>query len=716
MPPSRIIRQRDFSGGELSDTAKRRDDLEQMRASGRQMRNWRCEALGNLRDRPGRIAQFTQTGRTQTILLPGEIKFRISFGNGTIVIRNPSTGAVVGSASGYPWTSATVGQISFAVINRDVLICFPGSVPKVARRDPASGAWSFFDFGFAVGYQGELRAPFYRFPETIGITLRPSARTGTIQLYASAPLFVSGHIGCNFRFKGYQVQVTAITSSTQATANVLQPLPPAQILTVASIDGFFVGQVIAGNKSNATGEVTATSGSTVTVQLKSIYTGFEAGETIVSPTSRTTINTGGVASTTLQASVDWDEQAASNYRGWPRGCLYDRSRLAMFDMPQVPEGIIWSSISAYADFYVGADASNAIFELVPGRKHVLYMLGGPDQFVFTDGGVYYIPISESNPLKPGSVSFVRITSDGAGVVQPVETADGLLFCNAGLSRIIAIVQTGTVTKPYSARDITQFCSHLIKSPVCMAAATGDGDFPERYVYVVNADGTLAVGRLTSSEKWVGFVPWDGAGIVKWASATGAEVLFTTNYVGTATQSIVEILSDNYDLDCSVTLNSVVSTLAPGIGQGPLWFWAGASVDLIDSGRDLGRRSVDTNGNIVTLLNDDFSSATITAGRGWTSTFEPWVPHVQEGRDFGQTLRRRKLSNGAVAVEHSVGFDWGGRTIPAYNWGEDGGLAPVEREQTYKFKSLGRSVDPRAVLSKDRPGSIKIVEVSLEVTI
>lgn len=710
---SSMIRQRDFSGGELGENMKRRDDAEQTRASGRKMRNWRIEASGNIVDRPGHTALFPQAGRTQTILMPGDVRFRLSFGAGSISIRD-AAGSVVSYAAGYPWTLSTVGRISFAVINRDILICYPGSVPQVIRRNTATGVWTFFAFTFATGYQGEIKAPFYRFPETLGITILPSARSGSITLTASVALFAAGMVGTTIRYKSCQILITAVASSTIATGTVLQQLPPAQTLTASSTDGFFVGQVVTGQTSNATGEVTATTSTTVTVQLKSIYTGFTSAEVVVSPTSRATLT--GVATAVLQASVDWDEQAASSYRGWPGACLYDRSRLAMFDLPQVPEGIIWSAVSAYADFNVGADAGNAIFELVPGRKHVLYMLGGPDQFVFTDSSVYYIPISTSSPLKPGSVEFVSITSDGCGTVVPVSTGDSLLFSNTGRSRITAIMQTGQVTRPYLVQDVTEFCSHLIKSPICIATTTGDGDYPERYVYVVNSDGTMAVGRVTSSKKWVGWTPWDGAGLFRWASGLGAEMVVNVDYVGTGTVSLVESITDTQDMDGVVTLNSVIAPLAPANGYGPLWFWAGSTVDFTDGGRDIGNRSVDALGNIVALLGDDFTSPTIKAGRSWTSEFEPFVPHAVEGKNLGQTQRVRKLKQAAVAVLHSTGFEWGGRTIPAYQWGEEGGNAPTEREATYRFRNLGRSVDPRAVLSKSRPGSLSIVEVSLEVTV
>lgn len=712
MPQSHIVRQVDFSGGELDSTAKRRDDTAQVRAGARQLSNWRLRAAGGPTPRPGRQALFPSSARrTETIRLPGDLTFSLTFGAGTLTIRDAGN-VIVAAQGGYPWSLSSVARISFAVVNRDVLMCFPGMKPKIARRSSA-GAWSFFDFAFDTGYQNELRAPFYRFPETRGITLTPSARSGAITLTASAAVFQPGHVGTVFRYKGCQMTVTAVTSGTVASATVLQQLPPAQTLTVASTDGFFVGQVVTGNTSGATGEVTAVGAGTVTIQLKSIYTGF-AAETIVSPTSRTTVSA--VAAAALQPSVEWDEIAVSDYRGWPAACLFDRSRITFMDLPQIPEGIVWSAIASYGDFYVGSDADKAIFELVPGRARVLAMSGGPDQFVFTDQGVFFVPISDSSPLAPGSVQFVRITSDGAGAVAPVATSEGILYANAALTRVIAIVQTGQQTRPYIAQDTTELCAHLVKQPICLASLAGDLGFPERYAILVNADGTVAVGRFADSgtgKRWVGWVPWSGAGLVRWVSSLAERTLFSVDYVGAATVSLVELLDDSEDMDGVFALNAVPAQLA---GAAPLWMWAGLTIDLVDNGRDLGMRQVDATGHVVKVQGDDFSAATIRVGQAFRAVLEPFVPHVAEGQDLGQTMRRRKLKRAAVTVAHSTGFQWGNRSIPAVAWGEEGGVSPVPREETYRFRSLGSSFDPRDALIVDRPGSIDILEVGLEVTV
>lgn len=708
--PSRMIRQSDFSAGEVIPQMKRRDNQEIQRAGTRQMQNFRIRSTGTPTTRPGRRARFTQVGRTETVLLPGNLRFSISFGAGSLTVRD-STDAVISSNTGYPWATATVGQISFAVVNSDILMCFPGMVPQIARRSTVSGTWSFFAFTFSTGYQGEYKAPFYRFPETYGFTMTPSAASGSITLTTSGAVFYAGHVGAIFRYKQCQIQITAVASTTSATGTVLQSLPPAQILTISTTSGFFVGQIVTGSTTSATGEVTAVGGGTITVQLKNVYSGFSTTETVVSPKSRATISA--VASTGQQPSVEWDEIVMSTYRGWPAACLFDRLRVAFFNIPAIPEGVAWSAIGAYSDFLVGSDATASIFELVPGRVQVLHMAGGADQFVFTNNGVFYIPITEGNPLVPGSVQFVRITPDGSANIRPVATPDGIVYVNSGLNRLIGIIQTGAFTRPYAPQDLTEFSYHMINNPVCLVSQTNDGAFPEHYIYCVMGDGSMIAGMSTSEKKWVGWTPWRGPGLVRWCSSLSGVTLFNVDYIGNATASIVEIQDDTVNMDGQFVLSSRPSGIT---GAGPLSLWAGLTVDLVDNGVDYGTRSVDASGNIVKIMGDDFSSATLVVGQAYQGILEPFVSHAPEGQDVGQTQTYRRLISGAVTVQHSSGFVWLGREIPSIFWGEEGGTAPPMREDTYKCRMLGWSYDPRPKLYVNRPSDIDVLEISLEVSI
>ncbi len=73
---------------------------------------------------------------------------------------------------------------------------------------------------------------------------------------------------------------------------------------------------------------------------------------------------------------------------------------------------------------IGAEKEDAIFEFVPENCLVLDVIGGADEFIFTDKGIFYVPVSTSNPLIPGAIDFKLITDDPSSSIRPVTTTEG----------------------------------------------------------------------------------------------------------------------------------------------------------------------------------------------------------------------------------------------------------------------------------------------------
>jgi hypothetical protein len=357
--------------------------------------------------------------------------------------------------------------------------------------------------------------------------------------------------------------------------------------------------------------------------------------------------------------------------------------------------------------------------------------------VFTDKGVYYIPINEANPLKPGSVVFRLVTPDAGSQVRPLETNEAILYVNAGLQRIVAIVGTGvtTSTKPYYVKDISEYHYTLFNQPKGIAVSNGEGTFPERYVYVVNTDGTMVVGRFepANDKNWVGWLPWSGSGVVNWVSALQSNVIFTSNYG--ANQNIVEAIDDTVYLDSAVAINAVPTGLAAPTAHGPLWWFPNGTVELMDGARPLGTHVVDALGFVQALDGEDLSSLTIVAGQPWTQLLEPFIPLTAGGQNMHQRVSKRRIARAAVSVQHATGFAWvklyagpaGAnlpvpgtmtimRRVPNYNEGDDANLPPPLREVTDTIRPLGRTNDPRIGIYKDTPGPILVLETGMEVSI
>ena len=369
--------------------------------------------------------------------------------------------------------------------------------------------------------------------------------------------------------------------------------------------------------------------------------------------------------------------------------------------------------------------------MVPGAES--------SEFVFCDTKLYYIPISPTNPLKPGSVGFQILSSDGCAQVQPRPVQEIILYANAGRNAVMSIIAPGAYYRPFNTKNLSEFNSHLFNNIQAIAVPTSDSTFIERYAYVLNGDGSIAVGKYTVADGQlkpaIGWGPWSGSAAVSWISAWNADVLFTSGYFGAG---ICEILDDTQYLDCALPVNAAPAAFAPPGGKGPLWFITSKSVTLMDQvTRAMGTYQIDANGFIVPQNNggENLAIASLVAGQPWTMTVEPFADDATPGADMHQRMTLRQISNVAVYVINSTGFMFATlfsakqtptspalgtmmqfRRVPAWNIGDDPTKPPPLRETVESWPPIGSSFDPRVAIIKDSPGPLQILEIAMEITI
>jgi hypothetical protein len=463
-------------------------------------------------------------------------------------------------------------------------------------------------------------------------------------------------------------------------------------------------------------------------------------EVIVGPNQTATVSL--VTFGSPQAIAEWDEQLCSDARGWPQSVFADQDRLGFCNFPAAPTAIAWSATGLPYDFNVGPNPTDAMVEVAPFNSQVLFVVPGPEssEFVFCDRAIFYIAISATNPLKPGSVSFQIVSNDGtAANVQPRAVQEVIIYIDSALVVVRSIVATGAFNRPYETRALSDLHTHLIKSPIAISVPTASIGFPERYGFILNSDGTVAVfkyqqhaGQLQGT---IGWTPWSGRGTVQWIGALGGNVLFSSTY-GSA--SVVEKMDVTQYLDMALPVNNPPAALTPPGGKGPLWFAPSAPVYLLDLGtRQMGFYQVDANGFIIPQFigGENLESSQLVAGHDWTAIFEPFVPDANSGTDVGQRMKRRRVANFAVYAMNSTGFllarlfsgpltrtspalgtIMNNRRVTTYNQDDDATQPPPLREGTERTKPLGRAFDPRVAVIKDTPGPLIIAEVGLEATI
>lgn len=699
-----VIRQRDFSVGEIDPDAIRRDDLPLFKASVRSASNMQFLATGGLERRSGRVFLYSDEGVRDDFRLLPDVLHNITFAHQRATVRNESGTTVATLVA--PWISANIDSLTWVAHDNMVVVCGPSMRPQVIEVNKAALTWSIRDYSFYTGADGKIFAPFHRIASR-STTLRPSATSGNITVTASAPFWNTGHIGNLFRYVQRQFQITGVTSPTVATAKVIETLKPTIRWSVTSIStaDFTIGDQVSTRDTGIEGEVVAIdmANSKIDVMITNRYRYTPNDDRLIGPNADVVIGATSAGNfISPGATTQWDEQFMSDYRGWPRSVTKDAQRIIFTDFEQSKSAIAWSALNDPFDLFIGDDASGAILEMIDADCRVYHVCGGYDQFAITDIGVFYIPISADNPLKPGSVEFRRVYSGEVSNVKPIQVTEGVLFVDATRTGIYSISATGQTARPYAANEVTPFHRHLFHGLKGIAASSGTAKAPSRQIFAINDDGSLVIGQYNVEGQYVGWLPWTGQGEVRSISARLDNVILSTRYnSGGSDINVAERVDPDALFDCMIK-----------VGSTSLAFLAGSTVQVIADGFFMGDTLVGA-GGVVTGF-EAFTNV-------WVGFWYDWhlIPNLQDfegGEAFGQRMRRRKISRVKIKVRDTQEFRIGNRLLAGYEGGDDTALPMPLRTDVYQYRELGRSFDPQYEIKQSIPGKFKLLELTTEVTI
>lgn len=711
--PKGLNAQRDFSAGQLDQETERRDDTDLFKAGCRTLSNAEIMAAGAATRRAGtRHLYEVENGRVIRVRPATDYEFDIVFRDDEFEAINTADGASQ-TVTGCPWGDADLDYLSFAVVDRRIFVAAPGMRTQILRfRD--DDTWSRGNFSFRDGLDDVARMPFYRFGNR-GTRIKVSG-TGavgdTVDIEFDDDVLVAGMVGTVILYGKSQMEILTVTSATTGTAEVLQPLPRVwQVVMKAEFDKdyFRVGDVVEGDVFGAKGQVVGhhATGNAVYVLTFEVDSKFADDEMLIGPnaSAKITDSLSGVA--TEEETVEefwttlWEEQFVSNHRGWPGGVAYDRNRLLMYNFDQLPDAFLESAIGDPQDFKIGSTATDAIFERTPSGDRVRHMIGGHDQFVLTDVGIYYIPISTSDPLAPGSVQLVRIGTGGASqTVRPVTTSRGVVYVPDDGRRVMAIRQTGENTRAYVLDDIARFHTELFSEPRALATSPVGQRGVLESLYVINGDGTAAAGAYTTERDWVGFVPWTTDGEFLDVTVFGDGVVFLVRRTLSNDAVVIALESPGPD------------TLIDGAVPLPATLYGGAEVWLYaDGGASIGPLTLEGDGT----LPENYADYDGDVGFAYTFEIEPMTENFDPGQSEQQRLHRRKINRWAVSVRDTQEFTVGGIASRASYRADDNLDEPQPlRSETFTGGMLGRSWDPRLTIQQAWPGKITVIEIGMEI--
>ena len=581
-----------------------------------------------------------------------------------------------------------------------------GAPDRMYVLEYAAGTFTLSPFAFDPAPGSELAQPYWAFVS--GISLTPSARTGSITVTASSALFSATWVGLRIRYTNREILITAYTSPTQVTGTVQSQLAPTYRLTLSSVAGFQLNDTVIGQTTDFRGLIVGISGLDIDVVTLDFFDGPDVAEKLSAASGTATVSA--KVEISPAASPIWDEPLISAVRGYPRSGAAASGRLFLCDFPQAPDVIAASSSRSILDFRVGDEDDDAIARAVgDNRPRFLHVVNAGDLLFFADRGCYLASLRDGNVLSPASFNLIPFDSRGATSARPARVDDGVVFVEAGGSAIAAATLTGDFYSKWKVRTLSTFHDHLFTGPIAVCGPPPNITLEDKYLFVINADGTMV------AMSWVDSFDVESVGFVTWT--TEGNYLAISPVFGTywmmvsrafnnpsVTASVLERMSMTAIMDCQVDT----------VGALPDIF-KGTETHVAGEGWYAGTLTVPT---LAYVVPPDTYPADAQIGFNFVSRVQPWpkklIQHPKAGLLPCRVIRfaASVLATGPVQMRaNAITQDFGG-----YAFGDDLSVPPPAMTKIIRMSVVGRRDHPELEVIKPYPSKMQILAITQEVSL
>ena len=200
------------------------------------------------------------------------------------------------------------------------------------------------------------------------------------------------------------------------------------------------------------------------------------------------------------------EPAWSDARGWPQICSSYQNRALFANTDSLPNGFYASVVNDYSDFgdltnddddaiswYPSSNDVNVIRFIVPFRSITVH----------TNSGIYSSPLSEIAAITPSTFTLQLQDSTPADVLIP-QAIDNQIIVLSG-NDVHTMLWDG-INNAYTSNIVSCANEQVIRSPVDETAYADLTRAGSRYVFIINANGSMAVYQTLQSEQVSGFTP------------------------------------------------------------------------------------------------------------------------------------------------------------------------------------------------------------------
>lgn len=221
---------------------------------------------------------------------------------------------------------------------------------------------------------------------------------------------------------------------------------------------------------------------------------------------QTPFNSVPIATNVIGSLVYLAEPAWSNTRGWPQVCSSYQNRALYANSTQLPNGFWASVINDYYDFgdltsddddaiswYPSSNNVNFIRFIVPYRSVTVH----------TNTGIYSSPLSDVSAITPSNFTLQLQDSTPADVLLPQSIDNQVLVLSGNDAH--QMLWDG-INNAYTSDIVSIISEQTIRSPVDEVAYADLRRAGSRYVFIINANGTMAVFQTLISQNVSGFTP------------------------------------------------------------------------------------------------------------------------------------------------------------------------------------------------------------------
>ena len=514
-----------FTAGELSPRLDGRTDVNKYFNGCSRLENFIIHPHGGASRRPGtKFIASVKTAANATRLIPFEFSvtqtYVLEFGHNYFRIYKDG-GQVVSSGSAVevatPYGTSDLSAIKFTQSADLMYLVHPDYSPRVISRSSHT-AWTIAEVAFRRGPMQD--------ENSTTTTLVASARTGSLNITASASLFVATDVGRIIKLHEGYAKISSITSATVAVAAVqensdgrteLLPGYTADTIGFAEGDpsdtglehndritdstgdfvtqGFKVGQFI-----TVTGA--GTSGNNVTNKLVVQVT---ADTILLAPSADLVTEAAGQDVTivgVLAASTSWSFGAFSATTGFPSTVTFFEERLVFANTATEPQTLFFSVSGDFTDFAEGITSGSSLtYTIGSNQVNVIrYLVAARSLIVGTSGGEYVVTSGTQEPLNPTNTQIKRQTTYGTADIQPVQVGNVTLFVQRAKRKVRELGYNYDADS-YTAPDLTILAEHITESGIKEFALQQE---PDNIVWCVLENGKL-VGMTYRREEQV--VAW-----------------------------------------------------------------------------------------------------------------------------------------------------------------------------------------------------------------